>query len=274
MLVFVKGNDKVYDGNTTATLSFNGDPTVGGTKAVTLGTGTATFADKNVASNILITHTGYTLTGAEAAEFALWQSCLNPANGTTSAAITPAALTVTANNNTKVYGQTFAPAGTAFTSTPLVNAETIGSVTETSTGSVATAPVAGSPYAITPSDATGGTFTPTNYTITYVNGALTVTPVEVTPVAAPPVVTPTAEVPLFAQVARAPVVTPPTKPPELLTLVTPTPIVLQPTPVPLPDTVPLPLPVLVVVPKPIVDPVAPPPKIYVRPVRLRKQDRN
>ena len=90
--------------------------------------------------------------------------------------VNPVPLTVTANDATKVYGQTFTPAGTAFTTTALQNGETVGSVTEVSpAGTPPTAAVPG-PYAITPSVATGGTFTPTNYTITYVDGALTVTP--------------------------------------------------------------------------------------------------
>ena len=89
--------------------------------------------------------------------------------------VTAAPLTVTASNETKIYGGTFAFAGTEFTSTGLQNGETIGSVTLTSAGSVATANVAGSPYAIVASAATGGTFTASNYAIGYVNGAMTVT---------------------------------------------------------------------------------------------------
>jgi hypothetical protein len=88
--------------------------------------------------------------------------------------VTPIPLTVTASNIAKAYGQTVTP--TAFTTAGLVNGDTVGSVTETSTGSVATAPVAGSPYAIVPSNAVGGSFVPANYTIGYVNGVLTVTP--------------------------------------------------------------------------------------------------
>ena len=91
--------------------------------------------------------------------------------------VTPAALKVTANNNTKVYGTTFTPVSTAFTTTALQNGETVASVSDVSTaGTPPTAAVPG-PYAITPSAAIGGTFTPSNYTITYVDGALTVTPV-------------------------------------------------------------------------------------------------
>ena len=51
--------------------------------------------------------------------------------------------------------QTATFAGTAFTTTGLVNSDTVSSVTETSTGAAATADVAGSPYAIIASGAVG-----------------------------------------------------------------------------------------------------------------------
>jgi hypothetical protein len=94
--------------------------------------------------------------------------------------VIPIALTVTANNASKPFGQTAALPGTAFTTSGMVNGDTVGSVTEVSPGTVATASVAGSPYVITPSNATGGTFVPGNYTIAYVNGMLTVIPVPLT----------------------------------------------------------------------------------------------
>ena len=92
--------------------------------------------------------------------------------------MTPAPLTITAQDVGKVYGQT--PTLTGFDSSALVNGETVGSVTLTSTGQAATAGVVGSPYAIVPSNSTGGTFTSSNYSISYVNGALTVTPAPLT----------------------------------------------------------------------------------------------
>jgi hypothetical protein len=173
--------------------------------------------------------------------------------------VTPSPLTVTASDVTKTFGQT--PALTGFTTTPLKNGETVGSVTETSPGSVAMASAAGSPYAITPSDATGGTFTPSNYTIAYNDGVLTVRPAVVPPIENSPKV-----VPPVTPVTWVPVVTPPATPPELLTLVPPAPVV-RPAP-------PAPAPAPVFVPTPIVTPVAPPPAVYLAPVHLRKQDRN
>jgi hypothetical protein len=96
--------------------------------------------------------------------------------------VNKAALSVTASNQSKVYGQTvtFGSGSTAFGSTPLQNGETIGTVTLACSGGDATAPVSGSPYAITPSAATGGSFNPNNYAITYNTGNLTVTPASLT----------------------------------------------------------------------------------------------
>ncbi|MDP3134185.1 MAG: filamentous hemagglutinin N-terminal domain-containing protein, partial [Burkholderiaceae bacterium] len=156
--VFGQGVDKVYDGNVTDTLAFRGTPTLGGD--VTLVPGTAAFDTKDVGTGKTVTFSGYTLGGVDVARFDLFAAA-----GLTTADITPAPLTVTASDVVKAYGDT--PTLSGFTSAGLVNAETIGSVTETSPGQIATANVAGSPYAITPSAATGGTFTPSNYTITY-----------------------------------------------------------------------------------------------------------
>ncbi|TBX66369.1 hypothetical protein EZL74_11000 [Flavobacterium silvisoli] len=84
------------------------------------------------------------------------------------------ALSITANNGSKTYGQTYAvgSGSTAFTSSGLQNGETLGTITTASTGAVNTA-AAGS-YSLVPSSATGGTFNAANYSITYNNGTLTV----------------------------------------------------------------------------------------------------
>ncbi len=92
--------------------------------------------------------------------------------------VNPAPLTITADNATKLYGET--PTLTDFTASGLQNGETIGSVTLVSTGTAATASVLGGPYAIVASDATGGTFDASNYTIIYKDGALTVDPRPIT----------------------------------------------------------------------------------------------
>lgn len=87
--------------------------------------------------------------------------------------INPAALTITADNLTKAHGQTVTFTGMEFTTSGLVNTDSVTHVTLTSAGAAATATVAGSPYAIVPSAATGTGLA--NYEINYVNGTLTIT---------------------------------------------------------------------------------------------------
>jgi uncharacterized repeat protein (TIGR01451 family) len=86
--------------------------------------------------------------------------------------VTPAPLTITASSTNKVYNTTLTLGAMAFTSSGLMNSETIGGVTLGSAGTVAGAPVG--VYPITAGNATGGTFNPANYSITYSNGVLTV----------------------------------------------------------------------------------------------------
>lgn len=81
-----------------------------------------------------------------------------------------AALTITASDVSKVYGQT---ANMTFSASGLQNGESVRSVTLSSLGAAATAGVAGSPYAITASSNWIGL---ANYNVTYVGGQLTVTP--------------------------------------------------------------------------------------------------
>ena len=90
--------------------------------------------------------------------------------------VAAAVLTVTAGSASKTYGQTLSFAGTEFTTSGLVNGDSVTGVTLTSTGAAAsTAP--GS-YAIVPTSAVGSDLG--NYTITYVPGSLTVTPAPLT----------------------------------------------------------------------------------------------
>ena len=84
-----------------------------------------------------------------------------------------APLGVTANNQSKTYGQNFTFAGTEFVPSGLVNGDTVTSVLLASAGAVSNAPVSGSPYAVTITNALGDAGL-TNYSITYTNGQLTV----------------------------------------------------------------------------------------------------
>ncbi len=92
--------------------------------------------------------------------------------------VTAKALTITANNITKAQGTTLSTpitGSTAFSSSGLVNSETIGSVTITyGTGAASEAAADTYTGSVVASAATGGTFTAGNYSITYVNGDITV----------------------------------------------------------------------------------------------------
>jgi len=94
--------------------------------------------------------------------------------------VNTAALSITANADSKTYGQTksYGSGQTAFTIIGLQNSETIGTVTLTASGGTA-ATDAATMYSLTPSAATDGTFTSSNYTITYHAGTLTVNPLAV-----------------------------------------------------------------------------------------------
>ena len=101
---------------------------------------------------------------------------LNPAtDASTTLTVNPAALTITANDDSKTYGGTksYGSGSTAFTSSALKNGETIGTVTITAGGGTAASAAAGT-YSLTPSAATGGSFNANNYSITYSPGTLTV----------------------------------------------------------------------------------------------------
>ena len=84
--------------------------------------------------------------------------------------VTARALTITADDQTKVYGDTFTFTGSEFTTVGLANSDTVDSVTLTSTG--APAPAAAGTYPIVASAAVGTGLD--NYAITYTDGTLTV----------------------------------------------------------------------------------------------------
>ena len=91
-----------------------------------------------------------------------------PYNGT----VATAPLTITANNQSKCFGQLFTFTGTEFTTGGLVNGDAVTSATLTSAGAPAGASDAGSPYSIVASAAVGSGLG--NYTISYIDGNFTV----------------------------------------------------------------------------------------------------
>jgi filamentous hemagglutinin family protein len=178
--VTVSGS-RYYDGMTDAPgaiLTVSGE--ISGDPALTV-TGTGSVASPNASptpQNLLTSSgavTGLTLSGTGASNYSLVSGTLT---------INPEPLTITASNQSRSYGPTGgtlvlgAGETTDYTTSGLVNSETIGSVTLTGTGAAtAAATNAGTlTGAITPSAATGGTFNPSNYAISYLNGDVTITP--------------------------------------------------------------------------------------------------
>ena len=169
----VSGTNKTYDGTTN-------DPVTGTEQLlgvftndeVSLTPGTAHFADANVGLAKAVTFSGYSITGADAGNYALDQP------GNRSANITVRAVTVAATPNSKTYDSTTsALAVPAITSGSLV-----GSDTASFTESYLTYPV-GVGLTLTPngtiSDGNGGL----NYAITFVNdttGSITARAITVT----------------------------------------------------------------------------------------------
>jgi hypothetical protein len=184
-------SSRAYDGTTSASLtgtpallaaeaagagtSSDGNPYLGDTLALG-GIAAGSFADKNVGTSKPVTVTGLTLTGSGGGNYVLAQAA------DLAAGISPRALTVTADNQNKTYGQAviFGSGNMRFSSSGLQNGESIGSVTLNSAGGGAAAAVAGSPYWIVPGAAAGGTFGAANYTIAYVSGSLTISQAEQT----------------------------------------------------------------------------------------------
>jgi len=166
----LSASNKTYDGGTSA--SVTGTPAysglANGESASVTGSVTWAFATAAVGTGKSLSRTGSY--NAPSANYTLTQPTL-------SADITPAALTITATNVNKVIGQTLTggAGSTAFTSSGLVNDETIGSVT-ISYGTGAAAEDAAGTYddQVTPSAAIGGTFTASNYDITYATGDIIV----------------------------------------------------------------------------------------------------
>jgi filamentous hemagglutinin family protein len=100
--VFAQGENKVYDGNTAATLFLRGNPETA--NSVNLVAGNANFADKNVGAGKAIAFDGYTLGGADQVKFALFAPYGTAAGaGATTADITPRPLGVTALATDKIY---------------------------------------------------------------------------------------------------------------------------------------------------------------------------
>jgi filamentous hemagglutinin family protein len=165
--------NKVYDSTTQAAVSVSSNSFSGDN--INLNYGSAAFNDANAGTAKVVSVNGITLGGSDANNYTV-----NASTVLTIANITPAALTITANNQSKIYGQTPDLGTSAFTSSGLQGSDNVNSVNLTSSGTNANAQVANGPYAIAASSATGSNFMSSNYNITYADGSLTVTPAALT----------------------------------------------------------------------------------------------
>ncbi|GAA4081445.1 hypothetical protein GCM10022389_29390 [Flavobacterium cheonanense] len=167
------GNNKVYDGNTT--VSVTGTAAYAGLENGESFTPSSSvtwaFPNADVGTNIVLTRTGSY--SAPSSNYTVTQPSLT-------ANITAKTLTITANNVTKTAGLllTDGVGSTAFSSVGLVGSESIGSVSIAYGSAGATTGDGATPGVylnqVTPSAATAGTFLASNYDITYVSGTITV----------------------------------------------------------------------------------------------------
>jgi uncharacterized repeat protein (TIGR03803 family) len=136
-----------------------------------------TLMSSGAAASATVAASPYAIVPSAAAGSGLANYTITYANGALT--VNPAALTITANNRAKTFGQTVTFAGTEFSASGLLNGDTVASVTLASPGAAASATVAGSPYPIVPSAAVGTGLA--NYAISYVDGILTVTAISSQP---------------------------------------------------------------------------------------------
>ena len=175
----LSGTNKVYDSTTADPIT--GSASLSGTvtgDTVTLASGTAAFADPNVGTGKTVTFSGYSISGADAGDYALSQPASSSAN------ITAAGLTITASNQSKTYGfgGTGAALGTnAFTDSGLLGSDSVSSVTLATNASLSgSSNYNAGTWTITPSAVHFSTGSSGNYSISYVSGRLTVKPAALT----------------------------------------------------------------------------------------------
>ena len=171
---------KVYDGTTAATLASGNYTLTGviGSDAVSLNDPTSgVYATANVGSGINVQVSGLVISGSEASNYLLSNSTAAAPIGT----ITPAPLTVTANNASVIYNAQAYSGGNGVTYNGLVDGQTAAVLGGTLIygGSSQGALNVGS-YTLTPGGLASG-----NYAITYDSGTLTMSPATLTYVAMP-----------------------------------------------------------------------------------------
>jgi hypothetical protein len=158
LTVTATAQNKVYDGTTAATVTLQDDRVAG--DSFTINNASAAFSDKNAGTGKTVTVAGITLSGADAANYAL-----NP-TVTTTAAITPRAITITADAETKAFGSADPPLTWQLTTGALVGGDSLGGALARAAGEGLGA------YAISQGTLTAGS----NYAVTFVGSTLTIGP--------------------------------------------------------------------------------------------------
>jgi hypothetical protein len=162
---------KVYDGTTAASITARTLTGVLGADVVSYVGGTGNFADKNVGTGKTVTAIGLSLSGTDAANYAV------NATAMTTADITPATLVVQADNKSRIYD----------TPNPTLTASFSGCVDPSTTSAIngnpglSTTATTLSPVGAYPILVTLGTLSAPNYTFTLMSGSLTVVPPPNTP---------------------------------------------------------------------------------------------
>ena len=124
----ITAENKQYDSTDSATIATRVlDAVIAGDDVSYVG-GTATFADSHVASGILVSAWGLSLSGADAGNYTV------NTTATTTADIVLCTLTIIANNTSKTYGDTVTFAGTEFTTQGLLPDDSVTRVTLASAG--------------------------------------------------------------------------------------------------------------------------------------------
>lgn len=135
-----------------------------------------TLTSDGASASAPVSGSPYDINGSDAVGTGLENYSISYVPGTLT--VTPAALTVTAHNLSKVYGQTLTFAGTEFDVAGLLFSDSVDSATLSSDGAAFDADVASQGYPIFVSDAVGSGLG--NYSIEYVSGTMDVTPAPLT----------------------------------------------------------------------------------------------
>ncbi|MFN8412937.1 MAG: sortase [Anaerolineales bacterium] len=156
LIVNATGVNKVYDGNTTATVTLSDNRIPGDT--LTLNYASATFANKNVGVAKAVSVTGITVTGADASNYTF------NTTDTTSADITARPIEITAITDTKAYDSNTSSVGIpTLTAGTLAPGDNLGFIQTFDTANV------GINKTLTPSGAVQDGNSGNNYAVTFVD---------------------------------------------------------------------------------------------------------